>query len=125
MSTNLFTYGKYACIAALAGLLITGGPDVSYARDTDTSIFSDLGLAFETDPIAVTTELPACGKNSKGCSKSEGGPGLGNCSGTQEAVCSKEGETGKGGRCQCCTTYSEPSPGGSCPKIKVGTQVAF
>jgi hypothetical protein len=111
---------KYACIAALAGFLITGGPETSFARATDTDILGDLGLAFEAPGVAYSTTLPACGKNSKGCSKSEGGPGLGNCSGTQDGVCSKEGETGKGGRCQCCTTYSDPSPGGACPKITVG-----
>lgn len=110
--SNCTMYCKYLCLAALAGVLVTGAP--SLARDAyddavGVSVLSELVGIEDVSAVAATKY---CGSQASGCdhwtddgTPGKGGSPTGICSGKEH--CSEQGK-GKGGKdCLCCGRYKD------------------
>lgn len=107
MKTLLNKYMAWACMAAVAAVMVTGSP--SAALDTrNLAVLSDL-VGIEDVSAGAATKY--CGSQASGCTWAEGGtPGKsGSPPGTckNKSGCSDKG-VGKGGKeCTCCKSYKD------------------
>ncbi|MCL4742957.1 MAG: hypothetical protein KJZ54_12230 [Phycisphaerales bacterium] len=113
MKTLINKYMAWACMAAVAAVMVAGQP--SLARDAyvdayEVSVLSDL-VGVEDLSAEATAQTKYCGSQASGCTWAEGGtPGKsGSPPGTckSKSGCSDKG-VGKGGKeCKCCKSYKD------------------
>lgn len=93
-----FDFLKYACIAMVAGFLVTGGPSYSAVGGGDLSVLDDLGFV----DGAVDDELPLCGDGTRKCTKEQEDTEQ-KCKTAQGKHCTqlcKDGKWSKGKNCK-------------------------
>ena len=111
MKTLINKYMAWACMAAVAAVMITGGPSLAReaAYAADLSVLNELIGVEDLSAVAATKY---CGSQASGCDHwtDDGKPGksgspTGIC--TSKSACSDKG-TGKGGKeCTCCGRYKD------------------
>ncbi|MCK6486624.1 MAG: hypothetical protein L6R00_21145 [Phycisphaerae bacterium] len=128
MTTNLMQYLRYACVAFIAGAVITGGPDTTLVRSAsaDLAVLEDLTSDFSIGGLLLL-EDPECPKNIPKPGKGQTCESIAKAHCTQNSNCKGKTITcdTKGGKVKHCKCKSDGSglENDPCPTAGTSTTI--